>query len=225
MTTNLLSKASGHPDLDVVFAAYTTGTSPPATGFLVGGVDIATRYAPLSEGTQAAATGLLTEQAGHADLNQLFAAYGSLQNVIAAPGYPNLDASASGSAGSQKYTATVDIVLNANGTWSAGSTVTPTSGNWYSGAPINGVGANYNVLFTIGTLKNGVAGITISNSAATPTSLSTDSGCTISLTAGAGGSHQFQETGTINIQISNSAGTILSNVTVNIGLTVTIAAG
>ena len=52
--------------------------------------------------------------------------------------------------------------------------------------------------------------------------LSTDVACTISLTAGAGGAHQFQETGTLNVQISNSAGTVLSNVTVDVGLIVTI---
>ena len=214
---------TGTADLDTVFAPYVTGTQPAATGFIVSGVgDLNTRYAPIAFGTAAAATGFLISTG--ADLNTLFAAYGSLQNVIAQPGYPNLDDTASGSAGSTLSTASVNIVLNANGTWTTESTVTPDAGNWYSGAPINGVGANYNVLFTIGTLKNGVDGITISNSAATPTSLSTDVGCTISLTAGAGGSHQFQETGTINIQISNSAGTILSNVTVNIRLTVTIMA-
>ena len=113
-------------------------------------------------------------------------------------------------------------MLNVNGTWRTESTVTPDSGNWYTGAPINDIGANYNVLFTIAGLKNGVAGITITNSAATVTSLSTDVACTISLTGGAGGAHQFQEIGTLNIQISNSAGTVLSNVTVNVMLTVTI---
>ena len=56
------------------------------------------------------------------------------------------------------------------------------------------------------------------------TSLSTDVGCTISLTGGAGGAYQFQATGTLNIQISNSAGTVLSDVTVNIELKVTILA-
>ena len=224
MSTNLLSKAPGKPDLDAVFAAYVSGTSPPATGLLVAGVDIATRYAPLAEGTEAPATGLLTEQLGHADICTLFAALGSTQNVLASPGYPNLDGVVSGSNGSTLYTASVNIVLNANGTWSAESTVTPTSGSWYSGAPINGVGADYNVLYTITGLKNGVGGITITNSAATVTSLSTDVGCTISLTGGAGGAHQFQQTGTLNVQISNSAGTVLSDVTVNIGLTVTILA-
>ena len=224
MSSNLLSKAVGHPDLDAVFAAYVSGTSPAATGLMVAAVDIATRYEPLINGTQAPATGFLTQQPGHADLCTLFAALGSTQNVLASPGYPNLDGSASGSAGSTLYTASVNIVLNANGTWYAESSVTPTSGNWYSGAPINGVGADYNVLYTIAGLKNGVAGITITNSAATVTSLSSDVGCTISLTGGAGGAHQFQETGTLNIQISNSAGTVLSDVTVNIGLTVTIVA-
>ena len=224
MSSNLLSKAVGHPDLDAVFAAYVSGTSPAATGLMVAAVDIATRYEPLINGTQAPATGFLTQQPGHADLCTLFAALGSTQNVLASPGYPNLDGSASGSAGSTLYTASVNIVLNANGTWYAESSVTPTSGNWYSGAPINGVGADYNVLYTIAGLKNGVAGITITNSAATVTSLSSDVACTISLTGGAGGSHQFLATGTLNIQISNSAGTVLSDVTVNIGLTVTILA-
>ena len=221
MASNLLSKASGHPDLDTVFAPYSTGTSPPATGFTVGGVDIATRYAPLVLGTQAAATGLLTKQSGHADLNTLFAAYGSIQNVIVNPGYSNLNAFASGAAGSQLYTASTNIVLNSNGTWVESTTATPSSGNWYTGAPISGVGSNYYVLYNFVTQDN-LSGITITNSAKTVTSLSTDVSFVISLTYGAGGSSSKQFYGSLEIQISNSSGTVLSDQTINISLTVNI---
>jgi hypothetical protein len=78
VSISLLSKASGNPNFDQVFAPYVTGTSPPATGLLDdSGVDIATRYAPIIYGTQAPATGMLTQASGNADVNTLFAAYGT----------------------------------------------------------------------------------------------------------------------------------------------------
>lgn len=81
MTISLKSKAAGNPNLDAVFDPYVQGTPVPATGLLadasLGGGDIANRYAPLVYGSPAAATGLLTKQAGHADLNTLFAAFGT----------------------------------------------------------------------------------------------------------------------------------------------------
>jgi len=55
-------------DLDNIFAAYVSGTHPPATGINVNGVDIATRYQPLP-GTSAPTTGI---SANGADLNTLF---------------------------------------------------------------------------------------------------------------------------------------------------------
>ena len=206
-------------DLDNWFDPYISGTQPAATGYKVGGVDLNTRYAPLYLGIQAALTGYAVNGA---DLNTLFAKIGTAQYVLASPGYPNLDGSAVGLAGSTLYTASVGLGLNSDGNWAASSTVTPTWGSWYAGAPIAGIGDNYFVLYTITGLTNGIAGITITNNASTRTPLSADVGCTISLKAGAGGAHQFLETGTLNIQISNSAGTVLSNVTVNVELTVTI---
>lgn len=81
MATNLLTrKSSGGQSLDLVFAPYTTGTQLPATGYQVAGVDIASRYAPLYLGSQALPTGLLI--ASGADLNTLFAAYGSVQTTL-----------------------------------------------------------------------------------------------------------------------------------------------
>ena len=222
MASNLLSNASGHPDLDTVFAPYSTGTSPAATGLLVGGVDIATRYAPLVLGTQAPATGFLTQQSGHADINTLFAAYGSVQNVLSNPGYSALYNVASGASGSSLYTATTSIVLNSNGTWSEDTTQTPASGIWYSGAPINGIGGTYYVLYAV-TASDSMAGVTITNSAKTVTSLSTDVSCVISLSYGAGGTSSRTWLGSLNIQISNAAGTVLSNQTVGISLTVNIS--
>ena len=206
--------------LDNWFDPYISGTQPAATGYKGGGVDLNTRYAPLYLGVQAALTGYAVNGA---DLNTLFAKLGTAQYVLASPGYPNLDGAVSGSAGFT-YTASVYLVLNSDGTWTADSTVTPTSGDWFQGAPLAGAGNNYFVLYTITGLTNGIAGITITNNASTRTPLSADVGCTISLTGDAGGAYQFQETGTLNIQISNSAGTVLSDVTVNIGLRVTILA-
>lgn len=81
MATNLLTrKSSGGQSLDLVFAPYTTGTQPPATGYEVSGVDIASRYAPLYLGSPALPTGLL--MASGADLNTVFAAYGSVQTAL-----------------------------------------------------------------------------------------------------------------------------------------------
>ena len=78
MAISLLSKAAGNPTFDQVFAPYVMGTSPPATGLLDdSGVDTATRYAPIIYGTMAPATGMLTQAAGNADVNTLWAAYGT----------------------------------------------------------------------------------------------------------------------------------------------------
>lgn len=79
MTISFLTKAAGNANLDLVFDPYVQGTSPPATGLLDNsGVDIASnRYAPIVYGSAAAATGLLTKQPGNADINTLFAAYGT----------------------------------------------------------------------------------------------------------------------------------------------------
>lgn len=44
MTTGITSNGV---DLDSIFAAYQSGTHPAATGILVNGADIATRYQPL----------------------------------------------------------------------------------------------------------------------------------------------------------------------------------
>jgi hypothetical protein len=78
MTISLKSEASGKPNLDLVFDPYVQGTHPADTYLLDdSGADIALRYAPIVYGSQAAATGLLTGQSGHADINTLFAAYGT----------------------------------------------------------------------------------------------------------------------------------------------------
>lgn len=65
MTSGIQSKGV---DLDNIFAAYVSGTHPPATGIKVNGVDIANRYQPLP-GTAAPATEIKTKGA---DLNTLF---------------------------------------------------------------------------------------------------------------------------------------------------------
>ena len=81
MTISLKTKAAGNANLDLVFDPYVEGTHPADTGLLadasLGGADIAVRYAPIIYGSLAAPTGLLTKQTGHADINTLFAAYGT----------------------------------------------------------------------------------------------------------------------------------------------------
>ena len=223
MTTYFRSKASGNPDLDQVFAPYTTGTSPPDTGLSVGGVDIAAnRYAPIVQGSAAPDTGLQTQQAGNADIATLFAAAGTVQEVIANPGYSNLDSSAEGASGSQIYTATASITLNSNGTWSEGTTQIPSSGIWYQGAPITGIGDTYQVLYTPTGAITTDAGVTITNGATVFTALSSAITCQISLRYGAGGSSSKIVTGSLQIEIANSGGTVLSNVTVSVSLRVII---
>ncbi len=221
MTSNLRSKAPGHPDLDMVFAPYTTGTSPPATGLLVAGTDIATnRYAPIVQGSAAPATGLLTEQAGHADINTLFAAAGTVQEVIASPGYSNLSSSAEGASGSQIYTATTSIYLNSNGTWDEGTTNTPSSGIWYQGAPITGIGDSYTVEFTPSGSITTDAAVIITNGAPIFTALSSNVSCVITLKYGAGGPSTKLVTGDLQVQIATSSGTVLSNITLYVHLEV-----
>lgn len=72
-------KIAGGTDLDSVFETYTSGTKPSNTGYTVASVDLKDRYAPISTGSAAAATGF--KIAGGADLNTLFAAIGSVSTV------------------------------------------------------------------------------------------------------------------------------------------------
>lgn len=136
MTISLLSKASGNPNLDLVFDLYVQGTSPPPTGLLDdSGIDICTRYNPIVYGTQALATGLLTKQTGNADINTLFAAKGTSNNPLSINGGTyTITVTRSGSGGSQ-----AQIIFAISGTtwtlypYGTGGTYTP-SGSYASGS-------------------------------------------------------------------------------------------
>lgn len=136
MTIHLLSKASGNPNLDLVFDPYVEGTKPPSTGLLDdSGSDIVNRYAPIVYGSQAAATGLLTEQAGHADINTLFAAYGTTRYPLPIDGGTyTTTLTRDGSAGAQSAVifAIVGSIWSLEPSGIAG-TISP-SGNFASGS-------------------------------------------------------------------------------------------
>ena len=73
--------AKGGTDLDSIFAAWHTGwPQAAATDFDVVDTDLSARYAPLSTGTAAAAT--IYKIASGADLNTIFAAYGSTGVIV-----------------------------------------------------------------------------------------------------------------------------------------------
>lgn len=148
MTISLKSEASGKPNLDLVFDPYYEGTKPSATSLLDdSGSDIVNRYAPIVYGSQALATGLLTGQSGHADINTLFAAYGTA--VYSLPINGNLYSDGVG-----RGTASLAFNMNSDGTYSIvnHSNMTLASGTWISAGDSN---ANYSCKFTETGFTNG----------------------------------------------------------------------
>lgn len=191
-------------DLDSVFSTYSSGTHPSATGIQINGTDINDRYQPLSSGVSVGATGI--SSAGN-DLNTIFGTGGP----IASPAYGNLASTVGEPSGT--WTASVVCGIQSNGTF-----VTQTTGNWYTGAPITGIGASYYVLFTTTTATHSNGTLTITNpSSGGKVSLSSNQSLTIALqyTIGGSGTPAATATGTYTPNIQNSAGTTLSTNTGN----------
>ena len=209
MTISLLSEASGKPNLDLVFDPYVEGTKPPSTGLLDdSGSDIVNRYAPIVYGSQAAATGLLTEQSGNADINTLFAAYGT---AVYSLSINNQTYIASGTAGAgQHVSAICQFNISTSGwsvtTVSSGSgTITQASGSTPSGAVSIEITPTW--LDSIGDTDPG----TVSNTCATYTTIPSSGavGCAIREAGSTSGQTSYK----LVILMKNSIGNIISNTT------------
>ena len=188
-------------DLDSIFSLYSSGTHPAATGIAINGTDINTRYQPLSSGSPVAATGI---EVNGADLNTIF---GSGTPVIPSPAYGNLAATVGEPSGTWTASNVVNILSN-------GTFATQTTGNWYTGAPITGIGSSYFVLFSTTTSAHTNGTLTITNPTSSGrVSLSSTQTLTIALAYTIAGSSTPAATasGTYTVAISNSGGTVLSS--------------
>lgn len=180
MSTTYLKAANGQT-LDQFFDPYVTGTSPPATGLLNDqGTDIASNvFAPISFGSMATtATGLLTKQAGNADIRTLFAAKGTAQYLIATPSYNGALIVTTGTG-----SLVVWIQVNPDGTWQSSD---GNGGYWYGASPTPGIGSSYQILATVGggagAVTNGAAAYTtISSSIRVSVTSSTTSNRSVQL--------------------------------------------
>lgn len=197
ITTGILSNGT---DIGSIFAAYSSGTKP-TTGILVNGTDLGQLLQPLNGGTPVAATGI---DVNGADLNTIF----GLSAVIPSPAYGNVAATVGEPSGT--WTASNVITIQSNGEF-----ITDSTGDWYSGAPIAGIGSSYFVLFSTTTSTHTNGTLTITNpSSSGRVSLSSNQSLTIALTQTiAGSGSNANATGTYTVAISNSAGTVLSSAT------------
>lgn len=211
MTTGLKTKASGNADLDLVFDPYVQGTSPPATGLNVGGTttDINTRYAPIVFGSAAAATGFNTKQSGNADLNTLFAAYGTAVYALPINGKSytaaafttgaGVNAALNFNAATSGWTVTKNIAGTVttldSGTIPAGATKVKYTDTWLNATGDTGTGSPTNGAPSFTTL--------------TSTSISASDSIGV-----AGGGGTKQTTHSMNIQFQNAAGATISNTTI-----------
>jgi len=141
MTSN---RRSLHEDLDLIFAPYTTGVKPPATGYRVLGVDLIHRYAPRYSGEMVPATGY--KYAG-VDLNEIFAPYGALVSPLDFDGaHYDTEVEVGGSA---DIYAPIWFQLFENGTYEFTDTYgLLASGNWFA-PPRDGISDGFEVRFTV----------------------------------------------------------------------------
>ena len=216
MTISLKTKATGNANLDLVFDPYVQGTHPADTGLLadasLGSGDIAIRYAPIVYGSSAAPTGLLTKQSGHADINTLFAAYGTAQyglvlngqtyEVIVTPGGINAIVIISFTFNTSTTYQLYDLSNPAGGTDTPTSNFSTAFGSLPAGSSKCKVTLTY--LGTVGDTNPG----SVSNNYSAFTTISSGSAFSISLTAPLGAVHQASYS--CNIQIQNSGGTVIS---------------
>lgn len=210
MTSGIQSKGV---DLDNIFAAYVSGTHPPATGIKVNGVDIANRYQPLP-GTTAPATGI---KVNGADLNTLF----STTAVTSLPINGQTYGAAENTGPTGGASATLTVTLHADGTYDViafqskhvPSNTTRASGTWNT---FGSASSNFQVLYTLTTTsEEGNAGS--SNGAPTYTTLNTDVAANVHATATSPSSGSNDITCTLRIQIRNaSSGVVVSDSTLTI---------
>jgi hypothetical protein len=148
------------------------------------------------------ATGILNKSG--VDFNELFGSGGP----IPSPAYGNVAATVGEPSGT--WTASNVITIQSNGEF-----VTDSTGDWYTGAPITGIGSSYFVLFSTTTSTHTNGTLTITNpSSSGRVALSSNQSLTIALTQTiAGSASNANASGTYTVAISNSAGTVLSNAT------------
>lgn len=227
MTISLLSKASGNPNLDNVFDLYVQGTSPPATGLLDdSGTDIATRYAPLSFGSQAAATGLLTKQSGNADIYTLFAAKGTAQYPLGCNGQaytgsimPSGTATQNDLSFNFNFTSTTAWAVNGSGLVGGNSGGTFSSN--FSGATGSGALNSGATAAQITSTYLAAAGDTgpakaITNNYASKTNITANNAFYFQQYTPVGATHQ--STYQVKVVLYNSAGAVLSTSTFTVML-------
>lgn len=214
MAISLLTGAAGNADLDHTFDTYVSGTHPPATGLLDDtGVDIATRYAPLAVGTQAAATFLLTEQTGFADINTLFAKAGSSSYSIAIAGQTY----------SHTYTvlasttgySTIGFRLQTGTTWQVYGADPSTSGVSIATGNIPAGAAT--VLYTWGPVTTPAgyvsAGGVTSNGAAAATAIGSNPDAHMTSATVGPSSGSRESSATLRVQFYNSSSALISDST------------
>jgi hypothetical protein len=166
--------------LSSIFDPYVAGTTQAAaTGILENGVEIATKYAKLSYGSSAAATGITTGSgASLKDLSQIFAALGTAHYPLGFNGGVYDTSANRGSAG-------VSLTMKSDGTWSiSAGTGTPTSGTWL---PAGDSVSSYTVMFAMSGFSSGAVpgGGTASyiNGAPTQSALTTNRTCSCTASA------------------------------------------
>lgn len=209
MTSGIQSKGI---DLDNIFAAYVSGTHPPATGIKVNGVGIANRYQPLP-GTSAPATGIKTNGA---DLNTLFSTTSSQTLPINGKSYLGQTKVSSGT-GSAFIT--FAVLLNA-GNYIYQITASSLSGTAVLASGPVPTGA-VNVKFTWGTpfVPSGyvAAGGSTTNNAAASTPITSQPGATYTTNSFTSTSGSHATSYPFAIDFYNSSGANIS--TTNITLT------
>lgn len=210
MTTGLKTKASGNADLDAVFDPYVQGTSPPATGLNVGGTttDINTRYAPIVFGSAAAATGWNTKQSGHADLNTLFAAFGTAVYSLPIDGH-GYSSSGAGPGGSS-VRAEMNFQINTSG-WTLVATGTGKSPTTLASGAMPSTASTIVITDTwlnaTGDTTPGIVVNTCSSSTTIPATGTVGNSITIT------GTTSGQTTHSVHIVMKNSSGTTISTTT------------
>lgn len=198
---------SAGTDFDNLFDPDVVGDGPSATHYaLTSGALL--KYAAAKYGSPGPTVGY--RNSAGVDWGTQWAAKGTAAYVKSNPGYTAFTATAGNTKG-QTLTAAAIISLNSDGTWTASQSGN-SSGLWYQSQQ-SGIGNNYQVLFTW-TKTGGNVTDTVSNGASGWTTISGTVSFQISFTASVAQGQTDSCSGTLNIQIRNMAGTVLSNINV-----------
>jgi hypothetical protein len=206
---------SGGVDFDDLFDPDIVGDGPAATWITSAGV--ALKYAALSYGSKRADVGW--RNSAGVDVTNLWAAKGTAVYNIAGLHGKNLNASDAALTSQPNVSATVQVNINNNGTWSVtggnskGSVAqpAPTSGTWLpAGASV----ADFQVQFVVSNV-----GGTVTNGAAAYAACSTSRGVSHALpTISANNSTERQANATITINLKRISTGSVSTTTVTTDL-------